>query len=508
MFLRKLSLVAASLLLLAGACVSPSSAVAQGTPAQWNYSFINGIANATYPGLVNGVFSAPVVITGNTSAASANAASINSAILTVSIAGGGTVQLPCGQIYISSPIDNNVPRVLVQGCGTDWFHDASGAFAYGTTILPTVAMTVLRHRTIPGNNTTPVNNGGGFIWLNVDANGVGTRLLEVTSIRGGSYDLYLKDSVGTEAAYFGSLVSNTTTGEAADNQHLHVNLRIRQIDGTIPQAANGVVFDGSSNANFSMNNDVHLAIQHYNGDAIVCKNADNNFIEVQATRPGGTGRTITAYGTSAGNPSGCAVNNFYHVSGAGAIYARGTNDGDTAGVQNVVGYLDTGNGTPIPTAGTGSRWTWFNNLYSVSGQANLTRSIIGDGDAAVNNAYSTQSTTSSLEIVNGSGDHMRLRDQTATNSWGIDLNGSSLRFLQIAGAAGTVQAPSITLSAGGYIKVPTFTFATIPGCPATVGEGSIVAVTDSNSATFNAVLAGGGTNHVLAYCNGTNWTVH
>jgi hypothetical protein len=47
-------------------------------------------------------------------------------------------------------------------------------------------------------------------------------------------------------------------------------------------------------------------------------------------------------------------------------------------------------------------------------------------------------------------------------------------------------------------------FASLPGSPV---EGMLVAVTDSNTATWGATVAGGGSNHVLAYYNGTNWTV-
>jgi hypothetical protein len=32
------------------------------------------------------------------------------------------------------------------------------------------------------------------------------------------------------------------------------------------------------------------------------------------------------------------------------------------------------------------------------------------------------------------------------------------------------------------------------------------AVTDSTTAVWGATATGGGTNHVLAYCDGTNWT--
>lgn len=43
--------------------------------------------------------------------------------------------------------------------------------------------------------------------------------------------------------------------------------------------------------------------------------------------------------------------------------------------------------------------------------------------------------------------------------------------------------------------------------PSTPIEGMIVSITDSNVNTWGATISGGGTNHVLAYYNGTNWTV-
>jgi hypothetical protein len=57
------------------------------------------------------------------------------------------------------------------------------------------------------------------------------------------------------------------------------------------------------------------------------------------------------------------------------------------------------------------------------------------------------------------------------------------------------------------VKLATRTFATLPTCNAGAA-GQLFYVTDSNSATFNANMAGGGANKVMAMCNGTNWTVH
>lgn len=47
-------------------------------------------------------------------------------------------------------------------------------------------------------------------------------------------------------------------------------------------------------------------------------------------------------------------------------------------------------------------------------------------------------------------------------------------------------------------------FASLPASPRT---GTIAHITDSNTVTWGATIAGGGTNKVLGFYNGTNWTV-
>lgn len=49
-------------------------------------------------------------------------------------------------------------------------------------------------------------------------------------------------------------------------------------------------------------------------------------------------------------------------------------------------------------------------------------------------------------------------------------------------------------------------FAALPACNSTI-EGTLAAVTDSSTATWGATITGSSTNHVLAYCDGANWTV-
>src|SRR5262249_43553274 len=49
-------------------------------------------------------------------------------------------------------------------------------------------------------------------------------------------------------------------------------------------------------------------------------------------------------------------------------------------------------------------------------------------------------------------------------------------------------------------------FSALPTCNGGA-EGSQQEVTDSTTNTWGATITGSGTNHVLAYCDGTNWTV-
>jgi len=63
---------------------------------------------------------------------------------------------------------------------------------------------------------------------------------------------------------------------------------------------------------------------------------------------------------------------------------------------------------------------------------------------------------------------------------------------------------SLGAFSAGSIRGTAVAFASVPATPV---EGMLVAVTDSSTATWGATITGGGANHVLAFFNGTNWTV-
>lgn len=87
---------------------------------------------------------------------------------------------------------------------------------------------------------------------------------------------------------------------------------------------------------------------------------------------------------------------------------------------------------------------------------------------------------------------------------------------QTGGANGIIRGlyinPTLTSAANfraievsaGVVLMATYTFATLPtGIP----TGSEVNISDSNTATWGATIAGGGANNVKARYNGSNWTV-
>lgn len=58
---------------------------------------------------------------------------------------------------------------------------------------------------------------------------------------------------------------------------------------------------------------------------------------------------------------------------------------------------------------------------------------------------------------------------------------------------------------GAPVSITPLAFADLPGTPS---MGTLACVNDSNVNTWGSVIAGGGTDIVLAFFDGTNWVVH
>jgi len=67
-------------------------------------------------------------------------------------------------------------------------------------------------------------------------------------------------------------------------------------------------------------------------------------------------------------------------------------------------------------------------------------------------------------------------------------------------------SPQVPFDVNGAMRTGPVAFASAPACSSTI-EGALLAITDSTVSTWGSVISGGGTNHVLGYCDGTSWTV-
>lgn len=65
-------------------------------------------------------------------------------------------------------------------------------------------------------------------------------------------------------------------------------------------------------------------------------------------------------------------------------------------------------------------------------------------------------------------------------------------------------APTISLPVVDVLTLTPVAFASLPGSPT---FGMVASVSDSNTIVWGAAIAGGSTNKVLAFYNGSNWTV-
>ncbi len=118
---------------------------------------------------------------------------------------------------------------------------------------------------------------------------------------------------------------------------------------------------------------------------------------------------------------------------------------------------------------------------------------------------------------------LRLTSALASGSQGLTFlspGGSGLQIYATAPTGGassradfysgftktlTLQPHVATVS--GVLGIVAGTYATTIGAVVAPTEGQMAAITDGSTNTWGATVAGGGSNHVLAYFDGTNWTV-
>jgi len=299
------------------------------------------------------------VVPNTVGAAASNCAALTTALATIdtnSGHAGGTLRMPGPNVYTTCTLDNKYNGITVTGRGSATWQ-----------ITPTVAVTVLKHRTPYGAYAQ--YSGGGFVNFTAIGNGLAGPLLEIDSISGGTYVGALSEAVaGAAALNMKVCVSNVDLVGKCDVQS------IKNINLTITQNVNAVtgMFVGfSTNANVSGNLNGSIIVNYKNALAYDLQGYDNNQLALSSFRAslGTATRALTCKGGIAATGQGCYANTFHRY---GAGYADTTNaaapityaesigeNGTTANVQNTMLEQDVANATPDPTVQSagGSRWT-------------------------------------------------------------------------------------------------------------------------------------------------------
>lgn len=168
----------------------------------------------------------------------------------------------------------------------------------------------------------------------------------------------------------------------------------------------------------------------------------------------------------------------------------------------------TGNATSTRSVSTASAYGLYAVRANWSGGSSVSVTITATlgsastggssgGGTATGNVSSASATQLAVYAANGS---TVSGDSTATD------DGTTFTYSGASGirSSGGFSSPS---SSGGYLILGPTTFASLPACNS-ANEGRLQAVTDASVSTWGSTIAGGGSNHVLAYCSGQgNWTV-
>lgn len=122
-----------------------------------------------------------------------------------------------------------------------------------------------------------------------------------------------------------------------------------------------------------------------------------------------------------------------------------------------------------------------------------------------NRYFIVKGPSNNVAYISANGDHAAVSgavikwDSSATNVFGGSDDTGLAR-----NAASVVEINNGTAGQSGVLLLRGRTFANLPASPVV---GMQATVTDSNTTTWGATIAGGGANTVLAFYNGTAWTV-
>jgi len=364
-------------------------------------------------------------------------AAFQAAIDSAKAGGRSTTIIINGIMNISSTIIVDASNITLQGEGSDTSHDVGIQGAKAKTTLKWVGSNggVIIKFASPTGASNQACNGGGVNNLFFACNNIAAIGLQVLSWRKGKFENLYFDNPTTVGVDVGVVA---TLGESRDTQNCYFcNLSSRHFETT--GGVGGLLrLGGDATANTSLNMFEQLDCSFTNGSAYLFNNSDNNFfIRIRAFRSiGGSGNAIVFNGSDTASSQTARSNIIIHVSCNGAlpILVRGTTSFTHPSSYNSVLMLDYDNGYAIPIFETGATGQW-SDTRGIQAQTMQVAVSIGDN---ITNTTLAQSRigTSSMHVVNGSENHIRLSDQSGINTWSLSIdNSGNLRVNRISGAA-------------------------------------------------------------------------
>jgi hypothetical protein len=280
----------------------------------------------------------------------------------------------------------------------------------------------------------------------------GGGLFRATGVAITGADQYLENGV---SVHFASTTGHVLHAEWAFTYAATVPIHVQDAAGTklLDLDANGATT---------------LATQNQEGDAYTLPTA------VQVI---GTNNSSLA-GSLAQAPAVIAAQNSGTTSSTAALVISTENDGATGSLTGVAitNYTFTGGAVAADSEGVSVAAEYGPGAFTVHSGVDVKTPQQDDVAGTIGTLYG-----------------LRVRDQSAAAGVTTNYNISSEGALSKNRFAGTVQINAAA-------------FATLTACAAGL-EGTMKPVSDSSTATWGATITGGGANHVLGYCNGTNWTV-
>lgn len=160
-------------------------------------------------------------------------------------------------------------------------------------------------------------------------------------------------------------------------------------------------------------------------------------------------------------------------------------------------------GNKIQTAASSSPVISFSGVTAGAISGNSIWSSAGT--TTLINLVSTINVPISSNTLNGNSTNGIVLDSATHGISGLETNTCGASVAVIPNCIVDNGGNMATFGSG--ILLSPVAFASLPTCVAGL-EGLSRAVNNSNTSTYNATVAGGGTNHIVAYCNGTNWVAH